>query len=371
MKNGTYYDDVFGLADVACKKDHPEVLDNTCMPALISGINAVETSDLVFEKDGESWSIDLVSVDPILRSTTASENKFAIHPVSYLSGDLAFLAYMMGKENFSPAWCNWCSLSKKEWQDGECIPVDENKLWCIDSIKAQVEANIEINYGPDTKTTDTRMKGVRRTPICLIPFKRIIFSVLHAAIGIGNNLITYLEIFIDAEIELISPEEIQLRNEKKEAKNLLSKLRQDKQVWMDSRDGTKLLQRTRARVKRIKKLMTIEDQDKPTLEIERKDCDARIIALVAVRETYSKKIRHEDKVLTEVNNKLKEKAQGRRSSESSVYNEIDKIFQTHGANRANYFGRKFQGIDIRKIMDQVSSTLFYNESCLMLSLTHI
>ena len=37
-----------------------------------------------------------------------------------------------------------------------------------------------------------------------------------------------------------------------------------------------------------------------------------------------------------------------------VYTEVDKIFQEFGANRAHYFGRTFEGIDIRKIMDQVS-----------------
>ena len=105
MNDGTYYDD---LADVACKKDHPEVLDNTCMPDLITGINAIENGVLVFEADGQTLSIDLVSKDSI----SESANKLVIRPISFLSGDLAFLAYMMGKENFSPAWCNWCSLSK-------------------------------------------------------------------------------------------------------------------------------------------------------------------------------------------------------------------------------------------------------------------
>ena len=86
----------------------------------------------------------------------------------------------------------------------------------------------------------------------------------------------------------------------------------------------KLLQRKRARVKRIDKLMTMEDKDKPALEIEKKDCNARSKALMAVHETYSKKIWDEDKALAEVKNKLNGKTKGRRSSESSVYNEVDR-----------------------------------------------
>jgi hypothetical protein len=32
MKNGESYSQVVGLADVACRKDHAIILDNTCMP---------------------------------------------------------------------------------------------------------------------------------------------------------------------------------------------------------------------------------------------------------------------------------------------------------------------------------------------------
>ena len=133
---------------------------------------------------------------------------------------------------------------------------------------------------------------------------------------------------------------------------------------MDSPDGKRLLQRLRARVKRIVKLMTMENQDKPALETEKKETIARIDNLVKVRDTYSKKIREADKNLTEVKEKLENKTKARQVSESSVYTEVDKIFQEFGANRAHYFGRKFEGIDIRKIMDRVSSIVhdFCNES---------
>ena len=33
-----------------------------------------------------------------------------------------------------------------------------------------------------------------------------------------------------------------------------------------------------------------------------------------------------------------------------MYTEVDKIFQLIGANRAHYFGRAFEGVDIKKIM---------------------
>jgi hypothetical protein len=33
---------------------------------------------------------------------------FYVKPTSFLAGDLAFLAVIMGKEDFSSSWCNWC-----------------------------------------------------------------------------------------------------------------------------------------------------------------------------------------------------------------------------------------------------------------------
>ena len=33
-----------------------------------------------------------------------------------------------------------------------------------------------------------------------------------------------------------------------------------------------------------------------------------------------------------------------------MYTEVDKIFQSIGANRAYYFGRAFEGVDIKMIM---------------------
>lgn len=47
----------------------------------------------------------------------------------------------------------------------------------------------------------------------------------------------------------------------------------------------------------------------------------------------------------------------RRGGEESVYTIVDRIFQKYGANRSNYFGRAFEGIDIRKLM-KFSDELF-------------
>jgi hypothetical protein len=67
-----------------------------------------------------------------------------------LAGDLAFLAVIMGKENFSSSWCNWCKLTTVEWQN--VCPVRNDMLWDIPQTNIQVDCNVENGF------TDARMK---------------------------------------------------------------------------------------------------------------------------------------------------------------------------------------------------------------------
>ncbi len=48
MDNGDCHSKVFGLADVKCRKDHAQILDHTCMPEMIKGVNLIERSQVVF-----------------------------------------------------------------------------------------------------------------------------------------------------------------------------------------------------------------------------------------------------------------------------------------------------------------------------------
>jgi hypothetical protein len=48
MKDGDSFTEVYGLADVKCKKDHSIILDNTVMPHLIPGVNKIELGNIVF-----------------------------------------------------------------------------------------------------------------------------------------------------------------------------------------------------------------------------------------------------------------------------------------------------------------------------------
>ena len=78
----------------------------------MTGINLINKShfDFAEQSDGK-LGINLVGKD-----AKKADGVFLITHESFLAGDLMFLAMIMGKEGFSMAWCNWCKLSKAEWQ---------------------------------------------------------------------------------------------------------------------------------------------------------------------------------------------------------------------------------------------------------------
>ena len=345
MNDGNVYTQVFGLADVACRKDHSVILENTCLPAIRKGINKINKSDVLFSYDegnGGTLSISFVESNKHVSS-------FCIRPTSFLIGDLAFLAVMMGKENYSGSWCNWCKCTKEEWATG--ADVGDNHLWDIGKINEQVATNISMG------NTDAKMLGVRREPYTEIPFNNIIFSGLHAGIGIGNRIIKHLETFIDVSVEHVSPEEFQLREKKKTAEHKIKQIRDQKEVWLNSPDGGRLLQTKKNRIKRLD--IEMKSNTDATSNASKMDEKNQLLtecaALIETREMYSAEVSRLNNIIRKARPKLLENTKDRRKEEDSIYTAIDKIFQKYGANRAHYFGREFEGIDIRKIMASADS----------------
>ena len=128
VENGGSFSEVYGLADVECKKDHPLILDNTVMPHMIRGVNRIEAGTVVFSRqtntNGESYYV--LSLTPL--SDIQIAGTYVIRPTSYIAGDLACLCYFMGKSNFSSAWCNWCKVAAYDWQAKCSTSIDNDDM---------------------------------------------------------------------------------------------------------------------------------------------------------------------------------------------------------------------------------------------------
>eukprot|EP00985_Skeletonema_marinoi_P021128 scaffold12818_cov85-Skeletonema_marinoi.AAC.1 len=65
IKDGREFDRVYGLGDVACRKDSAEILWNTILPAMVKGMDEIAKGKLIFkqvtdENGKASWKVELV-----------------------------------------------------------------------------------------------------------------------------------------------------------------------------------------------------------------------------------------------------------------------------------------------------------------------
>ncbi len=112
------------------------------------------------------------------------------------------------------------------------------------------------------------------------------------------------------------------------------------------------MQKKRDKIKRLDvKLNQSLDEASIVIKSAEKNClNHDINALIISWDEYTKQISRLDPILKDAKSKLDLFTKNRRGGEESLYTSINRIFQSIGANRAHYFGRVFEGVDIHKIM---------------------
>ena len=76
---------------ILCKKDNGIILKNTIIKDLGDSINSLNEEMIFNNQQLSSSNI-------------------------YVTGDLAFLVILLGKEHSSPHWCIKCQLTSKDWK---------------------------------------------------------------------------------------------------------------------------------------------------------------------------------------------------------------------------------------------------------------
>jgi hypothetical protein len=143
MDNGDCHSEVLGMANVKCCKDHTHILDHTCMPEMIKGVNLIERLHVFFllEPIGNNQTKMILSLSDATDGESDDGTIYhTIKPVTYIAGDLAFLAYLMGKDNFSSTWCNWCKIPSLAWKTPLNTYIDD-LLWSVECLNKQVCIN--------------------------------------------------------------------------------------------------------------------------------------------------------------------------------------------------------------------------------------
>jgi hypothetical protein len=178
---------IYPLADVDCKKDNGKVFKNTIHKSLQQDINKVIASSVSFKFNEETkkWDCKLVP--------EGTEGSYSLEAL--LCGDINFLMMMLGREDFHTFWCLYCKLMRKEWQDKDHN--NDGDCWTLRDLIERAK------YNKDNKLDGPQRMGVRENPYFNFKVKNIVFPVLHAEMGIGNNLLSYILEFGDCEIQCL------------------------------------------------------------------------------------------------------------------------------------------------------------------------
>ena len=117
----------------------------------------------------------------------------------YVTGDLAFLVILLGKEHSSPHWYIKCQSTSKYWKLSNHKIGDE---WSIENIK--ICFNLEKN---------TESLGVKEEPYWdFVEVDNYICPILHNQINLGNNVFHNLLDYGNEHIEMLSVDEDKARN---------------------------------------------------------------------------------------------------------------------------------------------------------------
>ena len=336
--------DIYALADVSCKKDNGVVLKNTIMEAMTAGVNKVEDSALKFtyhEGSKMKWKVELVKKEELELGSNG------VKPVTaFLSGDLAFLFLILGRENFSGHWCYICMLQKKDWQSfGHSC----GGAWTLETMTEQLQLN------EHAKKKGAERKGVVEPAYFNIPIERVVFPLLHALIGVGNQLLQYIVDYGEQEIQCLERAEISLLQQQRDNENELEVVSEMK-THFEEHDKAHLngLVRRRGRLE----AWLGENEQHPDAASQRDSLREVIDEIHPMQEA----IDSIDSTMKSLKAKIKASKKrleqyrlDRKRQEQSIVSGIDAILKDHRVQRAAYHGGDLQGTGVIKMMEHAVS----------------
>ena len=119
----------------------------------------------------------------------------------WISGDLKWIAAAYGKENSSGHWCPWCLKSAKEWSPAE-QNTSSGPFWS----SALLQEYAQGVHSGRLKTSSQRKGVVADAAIDYVGPDKIVFPILHATLGFGNDWLKSFVKEMQAASEAYSPE---------------------------------------------------------------------------------------------------------------------------------------------------------------------
>ena len=311
------------VAHVKCKKDNYDILKKSIMTPIGNSLKRMKK--LSFKSLGQR-GIVLVNAD----STQAHGAK---QTELFVTGDLLFYAVVLGRvaANF---WCFCCDLHPTTWKED---PFELGEEWNMERMAGMADAYSKRSR----RDADADFLGQRRKPEWdAVDISNWGCPRLHILIGLGNDIMSHFMDWVERDVINISAEEIESRNSltvtllsiMEKTTEKLNKENEDEDLKSQLNDTS------------------LNDQEKTTKKSIRTLLRARIKEL-------RKDIAQLCRIKKKLNTHLDTFHKNRKYDPSSTVSKINGILAKENIKREDYFEKKFNGVNIRKLMDH-SDTIF-------------
>jgi hypothetical protein len=158
-----------------------------------------------------------------------------------LTGDLAYYAAIQGREGASGNWCLYCQAFKTEWRKNKC----SRDAWTIAKLKEVRKKFASTTPLADQQARDkynsklgTARMGVRigEENIFNVDLDDYVVSGLHILLGLTQDLLEGVDDLICTQIQHCTDEELQKRIGLIEAKALVEKCEEERDVKLRALD---------------------------------------------------------------------------------------------------------------------------------------
>lgn len=351
LNNGKTLDFEVLVCEVICRKDTGPLLESTILPTLTAGLKIVSDTPIHIYEDSNQELC--VKFEP--PTTPDSITSKTLKVDTYITGDLAFQAMVLGKESMASHWCMLCKEHKDNFLTKTC------KMWTMEELVTAGEAAKNTKGDPEL--------GIKQEPWWpFIPLDNYIVPLLHCEIGVGNQLLDKVRDIVNEYLENMTPQEMQIRASIPILQNIIAATAKSRDEWDTCPNGGRrmnILTRTIAANLRKqgyyqteieRQRVNVEDLTAKIQELKtcRDNAECEFVALRAFRDQVAEKIKKARKQLTDQQNKLKDIRRAKVKKPDSIETKMFKVLKEIGVELSAYHGGSLNGKDIKKVMNNAS-----------------
>ena len=339
-QNDTMHHCDYGCAGTVFGKDTPEVLEKSIMPWLTEDLKAMNDSKFIIEEpDGDGLIVcQFNKVGLEADSTEGIARQVINHVEIYNTGDLKWMAMLLGMADMSNEWCIFCFMRKMQW-----------------SVRGHEKGEKRTMAKLLALASDTTKKGAERLGVKFrpywdfIPIEKYTVPLLHILIGVFNDVDDFFMDLVDGRIIPVSASELKIRDDIKTMDDKIEPFRKAVEQWKETREGrdrSRLLTKYNRMNNLLKRGLPVGASTHMSVEetCQFQELDKKFKSMCKLRDD----LKADKKKMKE---KLEAYRRQRKTDSKSVYNGIETLAKDNGLDRGAAFGGKYNGKVARKVME--------------------